>query len=162
MDEILVTYTYDSSGRLSRVDKGNGTFTTYHYDPSGQLLSLKNWRNAAELNSRFDYSYDSRGRRVTMATLDGTWIYGYDGTGQLTRAVFASQDPSVLPNQDLIYVYDAAGNRIRTIENGITTQYTTNVLNQYTTVGGVARTYDSDGNLTFDGVNTYSMTSRVA
>ena len=155
-DMILVTYSYDASGRLSRVDKGNDTFTTYDYDAAGQLLSLKNWRDATTLNSRFEYTYDARGRRVTMATLDGTWTYGYDGTGQLTRAVFASLDTSAIPNQDLQYFYDAAGNRTKTVINGVTTLYTANSLNQYTTVGGVGQTYDADGNLTFDGVNTYA------
>ncbi len=155
-DAILVTYNYDASGRLAQVDKGNGTFTTYEYDSAGQLLSLKNWRNATTLNSKFDYTYDSRGRRITMATLDGTWTYAYDGTGQLIRAVFASLDTDVIPNQDLQYFYDAAGNRTKTILNGVETLYTTNNLNQYTSVGGVAHTYDADGNLTFDGVNTYA------
>src|SRR5206468_2635885 len=45
---------------------------------------------------------------------------------------------------------------IRTIENGITTDYVTNNLNEYATVGGVAYIYDADGNLTSDGVNTYA------
>ena len=155
-DALLVTYTYDPSGRLSRVDKGNGTFTTYDYDAAGQLLSLKNWRNATTLNSKFDYIYDSRGRRVTQATLDGTWTYGYDGTGQLTRAVFASLNTAAIPNQDLQYFYDAAGNRTKTVLNGVTTLYAANNLNQYTSVGGVGQTYDADGNLTFDGVNAYT------
>ncbi len=154
-DTLLVTYLYDASGRLSRTEKGNSTFTTYTYDAAGQLLSLKNWRNTTELNSKFDYTYDSRGRRVSMVTLDGTWTYGYDGTGQLIRAVFVSLNTTVIPNQDLSYMYDPAGNRIRTIENGATTEYVTNGLNQYTSVGGVAQTYDADGNLTFDGVNAY-------
>ncbi len=43
--------------------------------------------------------------------------------------------------------YDAVGNRIRTIENGVTTNYTTNNLNQYTQVGGDVLVYDADGNL---------------
>jgi RHS repeat-associated protein len=154
-DAVLVTYSYDAAGRLSRVDKGNGTFTTYEYDAAGQLLSLKNWRNATTLNSRFDYTYDARGRRVTMGTLDGSWTYSYDGTGQLVRAVFASLNTAVIPHQDLQYFYDAAGNRTRTVLNGVTTVYAANSLNQYTSVGGVGQTYDRDGNLTFDGVNTY-------
>ena len=52
------------------------------------------------------------------------------------------------------------GNRIQVTRNGVTTEYTINDLNQYTTVGGVAYTYDADGNLirTADGadVTTYS------
>jgi len=34
--------------------------------------------------------------------------------------------------------------------------YVTNNLNQYTSVGGVAYSYDDDGNLTYDGNNTYT------
>lgn len=153
-DTLLVTYSYDPSGRLSRIDKGNGTFTTYGYDAAGQLLSLKNHRNASTLNSRFDYTYDRRGRRTSMSTLDGDWTYGYDAIGQLTRAIFASSNPEI-QDQDLTYEYDALGNRVRTIENGVTNLYVANNLNQYTSVGGTNFTYDADGNLTFDGVNTY-------
>ncbi len=154
-DVVLLTYGYDAAGRLSRSDKGNGTFTTYEYDAAGQLLSLKNWRNATSLNSKFDYSYDVLGRRVSMTTLDGSWSYTYDGIGQLIRAVYASANTSLTPNQDLQYFYDATGNRTRTVSNGVTTLYTANNMNQYVTVGGVAQSYDADGNLTFDGVNTY-------
>ncbi len=153
-DTLVVTYTYDPSGRLRRIDKGNGTFTTYEYDAAGQLLSLQNHRNAATLNSRFDYTYDRRGRRTSMSTLDGGWTYGYDAIGQLTRAVFDSTHPQI-PDQDLTYEYDALGNRVRTIENGVTNAYVANHLNQYTSVAGTNHQYDADGNLTFDGVNTY-------
>ena len=72
-----------------------------------------------------------------MATLDGTWTYTYDGTGELTHAVFASTNPSV-PSQDLVYNYDALGNRTSTVINGVTTAYVANNLNEYTSVGGVA------------------------
>src|SRR5207253_464373 len=100
----------------------NSTYTTYEYDLAGQLLHLVNHAPDGSVNSRFDYDYDILGRRVRMATLDGVWTYGYDATGQLTHAMFASINPEI-PNQDLTYVYDAVGNRIRTIENGITTEY---------------------------------------
>ena len=53
----------------------------------------------------------------------------------------------MLPNQDMQYAYDAAGNRTQTIVNGVTTTYTVNDLNEYTQVGGTAYTYDEDGNL---------------
>ena len=96
---ILVTYTYDGTGRLSRIDKGNGTYTTYEYDFAGQILHLVNHGDATTINSRFDYTYDSRGRRKTMATLDGTWTYTYDATSQLTRAVFASLNTAASPTR---------------------------------------------------------------
>ncbi len=40
------------------------------------------------------------------------------------------------------------GNRIRTILNGVTTDYTTNDINQYEAAGDTAYEYDDDGNLT--------------
>jgi RHS repeat-associated protein len=154
-DILLITYLYDNAGRLSRIDKGNGTFTTYEYDAAGQILSLKNWKDVSTLNSKYDYTYDSRGRRISMSTLDGDWTYGYDGTGQLISAIFVPGSGSTIPTQDLQYIYDSVGNRIKTILNDIETVYVTNNLNQYISVGGVAYSYDADGNLTFDGVNTY-------
>src|SRR5262249_3265765 len=64
-----------------------------------------------------------------------------------THAVFSSNNPGVVPNQDLQYSYDAAGNRISTVINGVTTLYATNNLNQYTSVGTATYSYDANGNL---------------
>ena len=164
---MLAEYAYDVSGRLSQVTKGNGTFTTYGYDAAGQLIHLVNYApggsGSTGVNSRFDYTYDSKGRRTAMHTLDGDWTYGYDATNQLTTAVFTSANLAIA-SQDLRYDYDAVGNRTRTTINGVVTEYVTNAMNQYTSVGGVAQSYDANGNLTFDGVNTftYDVHNRVA
>jgi RHS repeat-associated protein len=146
-DTLIDTYAYDAAGRLAREDKGNGTYTVYTYDAAGRVLHLVNYAPGGAVNSRFDYTYDATGRRVGMATLDGTWAYTYDLTGQLTHAIFSSANPAVILNQDEAYAYDAAGNRIQTVINGITINYTTNVLNQYTTIGNSTYRYDNDGNL---------------
>ena len=76
-----------------------------------------------------------------MTTLEGKTSYGYDLTGQLTSVALAS-------GRSIEYKYDAAGNRITVKDSGATTNYSTNNLNQYTTVSGNAYTYDKDGNLT--------------
>jgi YD repeat-containing protein len=125
----------------------NGTFTTYAYDGAGCTLHLVNNAPGGTVNSRFDYTYDALGRTTTMATLDGQWTYTYDAIGELTHAVFTSNNPSSVPNQDLQYVYDAAGNRVSTTTNGVTTHYVTNNLNEYTSIGGETLAYDKDGNL---------------
>jgi RHS repeat-associated protein len=155
----IVMYTYDAVGRLSREDKGNGTYTIYTYDAAGEVLSLVNYAPDGSVNSRFDYTYDDLGRRTKMVTVDGTWTYSYDATGQLTHAVFASTNLSI-PSQDLQYYYDAVGNRTKTIENGVTTLYVTNTLNEYTQVGTATNQYDADGNLirTTDGSSVITYT----
>jgi RHS repeat-associated protein/uncharacterized repeat protein (TIGR01451 family) len=140
----LVSYTYDQG--LARETHANGTFTTYEYDPAGRVTHLVNHAPDGSVNSRFDYAYDDLARRVTVGTLDGQWTYEFDAVGQLSHAVFGSTNPD-LPNEDLRYEYDAAGNRIRTIQNGETTDYTANNLDQYTQIGTASNTYDADGNL---------------
>ncbi len=147
----IISYTYDNVGRLSREDNGNGTYTTYSYDLAGQLLSLVNYESNGTVNSRFDYTYDNAGRRTSTTTLEGTTTYGYDSIGQLTLVN--------LPNGRIIeYQYDAAGNRIKVKDSGVETDYTTNNLNQYTSVGAATYTYDTDGNLISktQGGNTWS------
>ena len=160
---LIVQYTYDILGRLSREDHGNGTYVTYAYDSAGELLHLINYAPDGSVNSRFDYTYDSLGRRITEATIDGAWAYTYDAIGQLTHAVFTSTNVDIA-NQDLAYFYDAAGNRTQTIINGVTTTYTTNNMNEYTQVGDTTYEYDANGNQISatgpDGTTTYSFNAR--
>jgi RHS repeat-associated protein len=143
----IVTYTYDAAGRLIQKDMGNGTSTTYQYDRDGKILSLVNHVPGGSVNSRFDYTYDSLGNVTSMTTLDGAWTYQYDPAGHLTHAVFSSNNPGEVPNQDLQYVYDLAGNRVESIVNGVTTTYAVNDMNQATQVGSATLHYDADGNL---------------
>ncbi len=137
----IVSYSYNTLGQLSREDNGNGTYTTYSYDDAGQALSIVNYKPDNSINSRYDYTYNQLGQRTSLTTLEGKTSYGYDLTGQLTSVALAS-------GRNIEYKYDAAGNRITVKDSGATTNYSTNNLNQYTTVGGNAYTYDKDGNLT--------------
>ncbi len=163
----IVLYIYNATGQLIRQENGNGTFTTYIYDAAGQLLDLTNHAPDGSAQSRFIYTYDSLGRRIAMETLDGDWTYEYDATGQLIHAALDSTNASI-PDQDLSYSYDGLGNRIKVIENGGTTNYATNNLNQYTTVASAVLTYDADGNLIrkVDGASvstyTYNDQNRLA
>src|SRR5262249_31470509 len=125
---------------LIRLTKGNGTYTTLEYDGDGRLLHLVNLAPNSAVNSQFDYTYDVLGRRDSVTTLDGKTTYTYDTDSRLTSAS--------LPNgRVLTYVYDAAGNRIGTTENGIATAYSANNLNEYVLIGATNESYDSAGNL---------------
>ncbi len=137
---MIVSYTYDADNRLSRKDMGNGTYTTYAYDADGNVTALINYAPDGAMNSEFLYAYDSRGLVTSMATLQAKWTYTYDALGQLTG--WNAPDGS-----NATYTYDAMGNRVLVDQNGVTTSYTTNDMNQYTTVSGVTYTYDADGNL---------------
>jgi RHS repeat-associated protein len=143
---LIVGYTYDNEDRLSREDNGNGTYTTYEYDAVGQTTRLTNYAPDSSISSFSSYTYDDLGRQTGVTTLDGAWTYDYDATGQLIHAAFASAS-AFIHSQDLTYVYDSAGNRVRTIKNNTVTEYSTNNLNQYSGATGTTYQYDADGNL---------------
>ncbi len=143
----IATYSFDAAGNISKQLMGDGTYTLYSYDVAGDVRSVVNYSASEAVNSSFVYTYNNLGLASSETTLDGQWTYTYDAVGQLTHAVFTSNDPLLDPNQDLQYTYDAAGNRISTVVNGTTTSYVTNNMNQYTSVGATTYSYDADGNL---------------
>jgi hypothetical protein len=67
-DNVQVTPAAHGSATVSS-NLGNGTFTTYQYDPAGQLQHLINFAPDNTINSRFDYTYNALGLRSTMTTL---------------------------------------------------------------------------------------------
>lgn len=137
---LIVDYGYDSAGRLIRKTLGNGVYSTYEYDIVGHLMHLINYKPVNAVLSRFDYTYDSDGKRTSMTTLDGTYTYGYDPLGQLTSVTYPD-------SHKVTYSYDPIGNRISVNDNGLVTAYTTNNMNQYTVAGDTTYTYDADGDL---------------
>jgi RHS repeat-associated protein len=155
-NSLIVTYTYDANGRLSQKTNANGTYSTYIFDANGRVLSLINRAPGGTINSRFDDTYNALGLKTSETTLEGAWTYTYDANGQLTRAVFASNNVASIPNQDLVYQYDALGNRTSTVINGVTTNYVADNMNQYESVGGTPYNYDAKGNLLSDGTSTFT------
>ncbi len=139
-NQTIVAYSYDVNGRLANETKSNGTQTSYEYDSAGQLLHLVNYSPGGSVLSRFDYTYDANGNRMSMATLASTTQYQYDDIGQLAGVTYPD-------GGQVNYQYDAAGNRTAVTDHALTTQYTTNNLNQYTQVGSASYGYDADGNL---------------
>ncbi len=145
---VIVSYAYDTAGKLIRKAVRNGAHTTYEYDTAGQILRLVNFNKDGTVLSRFEYTYDAAGNPIEINTVEGRYQYEYDAIGQLTSVTY----PDGLITH---YSYDAAGNRISTVEGPLTTPYTTNNVNQYTDVGGVTFEYDANGNLIrrVEGVN---------
>ncbi|CAN5528881.1 hypothetical protein BH11PLA2_BH11PLA2_49400 [soil metagenome] len=156
----IVLYTRDAAGRVTREDHGNGTATVYAYNLAGQVASIKHLAPGGGTNSRYDYAYDTIGRvssqtltDLDAATPDGVTTYGYDTGSQLVSV-------SLPGGRVITYQYDAAGNRVSVTDTGVTTNYLTNALNQYTQVGTESESYDADGNLiaktTPGGTTTFS------
>jgi RHS repeat-associated protein len=150
---LIVSYSYDAVGRLSSEQYGNGTATDYTYDGDSDVTSIVNLAPGGSVQSSYVYTYNNMGLPVTMTTAGGTFTYGYDGNGQLTSVTTPT-------GETITYQYDAAGNRIAVVDNGATTQYTTNDLDEYTQVGNTNYKYDANGDLISQtdstGTTTYS------
>jgi RHS repeat-associated protein len=162
-DNTYITYDYDELNRLTSIkDQASSTIasysydvlsrrniqTTYQYDNVNRLLNLVNKINSGADISSFGYTYDNVGNRTSMTTIEGTRNYTYDNIYQLTNVTYPDTTSAT-------YNYDELGNRSSTV-NGGTTSYSTNNLNQYTSVGSTAYTYDANGNLTGDQTWTYT------
>jgi RHS repeat-associated protein len=147
VDLVIADYTYDSLSRRTQLDLSNGTQTTYAYDVLDSLTKLINKKAPDYIISSFTYEYDPVGNRISMTTEKGVHSYTYDATYQLTGVTYPDSESTA-------YHFDAVGNRTSVVAKS-TTDYTTNELNEYTEVGGVAYSYDANGNLTSDGVNSY-------
>jgi len=147
----IADYTYDDLNRRTRRDYLNGTWAAYTYNDIGWLTDLGNWATGTTVPiSTFSYTHDNVGNRLTMTTSFGTQTYSYDNIYQVTGVDY----PAFYAFSDMAYQYDSCWNRESTI-NGGTTNYLTNNLNQYSSVGGTSYTYDLNGNLTNDGSRTY-------
>ena len=92
--------------------------------------------------SRYDYAYDGAGRRVRredLVAVASTNVFVYNRRSEITGATMNSGVHT--------YDYDWQGNRLSATNGATGAVYVPDGLNQYDDVGGVAPTYDLEGNL---------------
>ncbi len=147
----LVTYSYDLAGNRTAKSLENSTSTTYAYDDANRPTSLVHQSSGTTLAS-FAYAYNGVNNRTSVTYGSGLGdAYGYDATDQLTGVQYGATNPAgtpASPQSTQTYAYDAVGNRTSFTQDGATTGYASNNLNEYTAAGAVAPTYDGNGNLT--------------
>lgn len=107
MPEAAVDLTYDARDQLLRIDRSNGVFSEYTYDPAGQVVSIVHFGSSGALSSQ-SYAYDAAGHRISHTTdiaqplitqplvnvfdeadrllLSGATTYSYDDNGNLISA----------------------------------------------------------------------------
>lgn len=175
-------YAYNTAGRLDRV--WQGSYAAYYaYEPLSPLVDTVEYRYQTStvrltadraydhLNRLTDmvntpqtgsvvthgYTYNAASQRTNATLADGSlWNYDYDPLGQVTNGWQYTAGGQPLSGRQYAYAFDDIGNRDQTVINGGTTDYTANLLNQYTAVGAASPTHDADGNLTADGTWTYT------
>lgn len=156
-DEV-VTMTYNAAGQKTTQGYANGITTTYGYNENGWLSSIT--AVGGDLQSpinimSLEMDYDAIGnmtQRRDLLNADRTESYGYDVISQLTSFKRGT-------TVDKSYQFDLLGNRVKVMENGIATNYTSNNVNAYTSItGGLSFTpqYDDNGNMLNDDKHTYA------
>ena len=149
--DSIITYGYDSFGRLKEKNFPNGMRTTYHYDRKDQLTELLHQDQEGILD-RYTYLYDLLGNKTGITKErrglereSGHYRYGYDALGRLSEI---QKDGEI----QYRYGYDAFGNRTWKEESGEQTSYQYNALNQLVSErqGEIRKEYgyDKRGNLT--------------
>ena len=163
-----VNYTYDANGQRSTMRITGQPTQSYTYDKAGRLTRIDQAAGPANNNQAqaIQFTYDDAGRRTKTIHANGiVQDYSYDDGNQLTGITYKKADNSIIG--DLTYGYDDGGRRTRKggslaktdlPDTVTTTSYDAN--NRLTTWGNQILSYDKNGNLTSDGINTYIWNAR--
>ena len=149
-DEV-VTMAYNAAGQKTSQGYANGITTTYGYNENGWLSFIVADHEIMNLQMSYD-PIGNMTERKDMLDNTRTESYGYDVISQL---ISFKRGTTV----DKSYQFDLLGNRIKVLENGIATNYTSNNVNAYTSItGGLSFTphYDDNGNMLNDDKHTYA------
>jgi RHS repeat-associated protein len=154
-----ITFTYDTLNRINtKTLPSPAPVVTYSYDLAGRPIGFTD--TGAAIIAPTPPSPGSALASVTMS---------YDALNQPLSFIFgpavAQTTPPASGSSPFAYYYNAANQRTSQSAGdntwwsypttASTVNYTANSLNQYTAVGAVSPTYDSNGNLNYDGTFSY-------
>ena len=154
-----IVYTYDSADHRTSMTVPGQAMISYAYDNANRPTQI------TQGSAGMTISYDTVGRATSLTLPNGVVTqYSYDAASKLTGINYTKGGVAL---GNLSYFYDSAGRRTaiggsfaRTgLPNSLsTTNY--NAANQQTAFGAQALTYDLNGNLTSDGINSYAWDAR--
>jgi RHS repeat-associated protein len=148
---------YRPFGIAKGMNTGAGGTVNNEFDLSGRLTVAN-----PGTNKERTYTYDNNDNLTSVTAPDTPWYnrtYTYDALNRLDHAEG--------PYGIIDYTYDAVGNRLTKIENGVTDTYAyitdTNKLNEITDTETIPYTYDANGNITGIGnkILTYNQNNRL-
>ena len=154
----LVNYAYDVIGRRTSMSASGLPAVTYSYDAASRVIQVAQETNVVDLG------YDVAGRRTSLTYPNGTSTdYFYDDASRVTEILHNGPSGVI---EDVLYTYDAAGNRQSINRTGpdaalpSPVQAAHNTANQLVQLNTDTLTYDENGNMTFDGTTTYTWDAR--
>jgi len=154
-----LTYTYDVGGRRTTMTVKGQQPVTYSYDDVNRLTKI----TQGTFSVAIEYNAVHKPTRLTMPN-DVIVEYGYNALSQLTSIIY-KQGGSLLG--DLVYDYDAVGNRTKVggsfartdVPDGVSSLLY-DAANQLRQREATSLIYDDNGNLTSDGVLSYVWNAR--
>lgn len=144
LTDLVVDVDYNAAGQVTRIEYGNGTVTTFDYDPLTLRLSNKQTVNAAqETLQDLSYTYDAAGNiiNITDAVNTATQSFEYDHLSRLVEAQGAQYGTRS-------YQYDEIGNLLE--KDGVFYTYGENGAGPHAVTSlssGVSFFYDANGNM---------------
>ncbi len=164
----VATYKY-AGARIPQVTLANNVIRTQSFDALQRVTHVEYTKSTTSLR-KFEYVFDLADHRLLEKRhhANGTGDnYTLDSLYRTVLVKAGVADP-VLENQTpgsqtvtstSTPTYDAAGNRSQVaVTSGgttTTTNYSSDTLNFYSSVGGITQVRDANGNLKDDGTNTY-------
>ncbi|MCR5869376.1 MULTISPECIES: RHS repeat-associated core domain-containing protein [unclassified Sphingomonas] len=163
-----VAYQYDLAGNRTRTTWPDSFYVDYDRLVTGEVTHIRENGASSGAGVLATYAYDDLGRRTTLTRGNGVVTsYGYDAVSRMNSLAHdlassgndvtttfshnpASQIAGFVRNNDA-YGWTGAANVDR--------NYAVNGLNQYTSAGGTSFGYDSKGNLTSSGSDSYTYSS---
>ncbi|MCP5101666.1 MAG: hypothetical protein GY943_39495, partial [Chloroflexi bacterium] len=168
---VIADYAYDPINHLnSSTYAGNGLINQVAYDAVGRITGMTVNNGSSDIVD-YGYGYDNVGNRTHMQRNhqpnQPTDVYEYDDLYQLVNVWYGADatTPAAITSYATTQNYDLdmLGNRLEVTDDGVTETYganngiqSTNVMNRYDTVDGIAQGYDVRGNMLNDGENVYT------
>jgi RHS repeat-associated protein len=166
-----VTYTYYADGQRETMTPSGGTTVTYSYDGGHRLTQIQQAAGVGggplpATAQTVGFGYDTATRLTTLTLPNGmTQNYDHDNAGQLLAIV--NKLANATAAGDLSHAYNAVGERTATGgtlarlgQPAAIASQQYDINNRLVVSGGVAQSYDNNGNLTNDGVHTYGWNPR--
>jgi len=144
----ITSYTYDSVGNRATQVNSNGTTATYSYDALNRLTNLVHTDSLNNIIASYQYILGANGNRQSITEATGRIVdYAYDALYRLLTETIT--DP-VNGNHASEFAYDAVGNRLQQIKDGIITTYVYNnndqILSETENAVVTSYAYDNNGN----------------
>lgn len=126
---LTAVYTYDEMDNLTAVTDYAGRTTAYTYDLEGNLTSVTDASGRTEI-----MTYDVAGRLTSYTSNGGNTVsYDYDKLNNLVEKSYTDATGTQAA-EDVVYAYDALGQRVEMFDSTGDTEYTYDALGRITSV----------------------------